>query len=125
MHSALAQPSAPVLHIEGGVATITLNRPAQRNRLENGDLKALLAHFDAVNRDPAVRVLVLTANTTGQPKPVFCAGYDIGGFDEPGHGSSFFEEIPDALAALMFDSAVSAACLATFFRVSAAVWLAS
>jgi enoyl-CoA hydratase/carnithine racemase len=100
MHSALAQPSAPVLHIEGGVATITLNRPAQRNRLENGDLKALLAHFDAVNRDPAVRVLVLTANTTGQPKPVFCAGYDIGGFDEPGHGSSFFEEIPDALAAL-------------------------
>jgi enoyl-CoA hydratase/carnithine racemase len=100
MHSALALPSAPVLHIEGGVATITLNRPAQRNRLENGDLKALLAHFDVVNCDPAVRVLVLTANTAGQPKPVFCAGYDIGGFDEPGHGSSFFEEIPDALAAL-------------------------
>jgi enoyl-CoA hydratase/carnithine racemase len=30
------------LHIEGGVATITLNRPAQRNRLENADLTALL-----------------------------------------------------------------------------------
>lgn len=100
MHSAFAQPSAPVLHTEGGVATLTLNRPAQRNRLENADLKALLAHFEAVNRDPTVRVLVLTANTAGQPKPVFCAGYDIGGFDEPGHGSSFFEEIPDALAAL-------------------------
>jgi enoyl-CoA hydratase/carnithine racemase len=100
MSIALEQPSAPVLHIDCGVATITLNRPAQRNRLENGDLKALLAQFDAVNRDPAVRVLVLTANTAGQPKPVFCAGYDIGGFDEPGHGSSFFEEIPDALAAL-------------------------
>ena len=100
MSSALAQASAPVLHIEGGVATITLNRPAQRNRLENGDLKALLAHFESVNHQPDVRVLVLTANTAGQPKPVFCAGYDIGGFDEPGHGSSFFEEIPDALAAL-------------------------
>jgi enoyl-CoA hydratase/carnithine racemase len=100
MHSAFAQPSAPVLHIEGGVATITLNRPAQRNRLENADLKALLAHFETVNHDATVRVLVLTANTAGQPKPVFCAGYDIGGFDEPGHGSSFFEEIPDALAAL-------------------------
>lgn len=100
MHFALAQPSAPVLQIDAGVATITLNRPAQRNRLENGDLKTLLSHFEAVNRDPAVRVLVLTANTEGQPKPVFCAGYDIGGFDEPGHGSSFFEEIPDALAAL-------------------------
>jgi len=100
MHAAFAQPSAPVLLTEGGVATLTLNRPAQRNRLENADLKALLAHFEAVNRDPSVRVLVLTANTAGQPKPVFCAGYDIGGFDEPGHGSSFFEEIPDALAAL-------------------------
>lgn len=100
MSSVFASPSAPVLHIEGGVATITLNRPAQRNRLENADLRALLAHFDTVNRDAAVRVLVLTANTSGQPRPVFCAGYDIGGFDEPGHGSTFFEEIPDALAAL-------------------------
>jgi enoyl-CoA hydratase/carnithine racemase len=100
MSSAALPASAPVLHTEGGVATITLNRPAQRNRLENADLKALLAHFDTVNRDPEVRVLVLTANTTGQPRPVFCAGYDIGGFDEPGHGSTFFEEIPDTLAAL-------------------------
>ncbi len=100
MSSALWPASAPVLHTEGGVATITLNRPAQRNRLENTDLKVLLAHFEAVNRNPEVRVVVLTANTSGQPRPVFCAGYDIGGFDEPGHGSTFFEEIPDALAAL-------------------------
>ena len=100
MSSAFAHASAPVLQIADGVATLTLNRPAQRNRLENGDLKALLAHFETVNQQPDVRVLVLTANTEGQPKPVFCAGYDIGGFDEPGHGSSFFEEIPDALAQL-------------------------
>jgi enoyl-CoA hydratase/carnithine racemase len=100
MTLAAALASTPTLHIEGGLATITLNRPAQRNRLENADLKALLAHFETVNRDAAVRVLVLTANTAGQPRPVFCAGYDIGGFDEPGHGSTFFEEIPDALAAL-------------------------
>lgn len=92
--------SAPVLHIEGPVATLTLNRPGQRNRLENGDLLALLAHFESVNRDPSVRVLVLSANTAGQPQPVFCAGYDLGGFDEPGHGAAFFEHIPEALAAL-------------------------
>ncbi|NBZ99672.1 MAG: enoyl-CoA hydratase/isomerase family protein [Betaproteobacteria bacterium] len=73
-------PSPPALHIESGIATITLNRPAQRNRLENEDLQTLLAHFQQVNDDPAVRLLVLTANTQGQPKPVFCAGYDIGGF---------------------------------------------
>jgi enoyl-CoA hydratase/carnithine racemase len=100
MSPAFEQASVPVLKIEGGVATLTLNRPSQRNRLENNDLKALLAHFERIDHDPAVRVLVLTANTAGQPKPVFCAGYDIGGFDQPGHGAGFFEEIPDALAKL-------------------------
>jgi enoyl-CoA hydratase/carnithine racemase len=98
MSQSFAQPSAPVLQIEGGVATITLNRPAQRNKLENGDLTALLAHLAQVEADASVRVLVLTANTAGQPKPVFCAGYDIGGFDQPGHGSTFFERLPDTLA---------------------------
>ena len=100
MSDAFAQPSAPILAIQGGVATITLNRPAQRNKLENGDLQRLLEHFDAVERDTSVRVLVLTANTAGQPKPVFCAGFDIGGFDENGHGSTFFEQIPHQLASL-------------------------
>mgnify|MGYP000075332489 FL=1 len=100
MNEPFAQPSAPLLHIADGVATITLNRPAQRNKLENGDLQLLLEHFDAVERDASVRVLVLTANTAGQPKPVFCAGFDIGGFDENGHGSTFFEQIPDKLANL-------------------------
>lgn len=100
MSDVFTQPSAPVLTIEGGVATLTLNRPAQRNRLENSDLQALLAHFDTVERDASVRVLVLTANTTGQPKPVFCAGYDIGGFDETAHGSTAFEKIPDRLVSL-------------------------
>jgi hypothetical protein len=56
MSPVLTPASVPVLHTEGGVATITLNRPAQRNRLENADLRALMAHFDAVNRDPEVRV---------------------------------------------------------------------
>ncbi|WP_090139726.1 enoyl-CoA hydratase/isomerase family protein [Limnohabitans sp. DM1] len=100
MNPALAQPSPPALHIAGGVATITLNRPAQRNRLENGDLQTLLTQFDAIDRKPEVRVLVLTANTAGQPKPVFCAGYDIGGFKEPGQGATAFEKVPEALAVL-------------------------
>jgi enoyl-CoA hydratase/carnithine racemase len=100
MPLAVTSASAPLLHISSGVATITLNRPSQRNRLENADLKALLAHFETVNRCQDVRALVLTADTQGQPKPVFCAGYDISGFDEPGHGASFFEAIPDMLSAL-------------------------
>ena len=96
-----ATPStAPLLHVADGVATITLNRPAQRNRLENTDLSALLQHFDQINQDMAVRVAVLTANTQGQPKPVFCAGYDIGGFSDAAHGSTAFEKVPEALAQL-------------------------
>jgi enoyl-CoA hydratase/carnithine racemase len=93
-------PSAPLLQIAGGIATITLNRPAQRNRLENEDLQTLLAQFAQVNDDASVRVLILTANTQGQPKPVFCAGYDIGGFDAQGNGANAFEEVPEALAVL-------------------------
>jgi enoyl-CoA hydratase/carnithine racemase len=92
--------SVPILHIAEGIATITLNRPAQRNRLENEDLQTLLAHFQKVNADHAVRVVVLTANTQGQPKPVFCAGYDIGGFDQEGQGATSFEKVPEALAVL-------------------------
>ena len=100
MTQKLTSPSTPLLHIAQGVATITLNRPAQRNRLENADLLTLLAHFEAVERDTNVRVLVLTANTSDQPRPVFCAGYDIGGFDDTEHGSTDFEKIPDRLASL-------------------------
>jgi enoyl-CoA hydratase/carnithine racemase len=97
--STLANPSSsPILHIADGVATITLNRPAQRNRLENADLALLLQHFEHINHDESVRLMVLTANTQGHPKPVFCAGYDIGGFKEDGQGSTSFEKVPEALA---------------------------
>lgn len=92
--------TAPLLHITDGVATITLNRPAQRNRLENDDLSVLLQHFVQINNDMSVRAVVLTANTSGQPKPVFCAGYDIGGFNDADHGSTAFEKVPEALAQL-------------------------
>lgn len=93
-------PSTPILHITEGIATITLNRPAQRNRLENEDLQTLLAQMQRVNEDHSVRVLVLTANTQSQPKPVFCAGYDIGGFDAQGQGATSFERVPEVLAVL-------------------------
>jgi len=44
--------------------------------------------------------VVLTANTHGQPKPVFCAGYDISGFDEDEAERIPFERVVDALAEL-------------------------
>jgi len=98
--NSLNDSSPPLLHIANGVAHITLNRPAQRNRLENDDLATLLQQFEQINTDETVRVLVLTANTHGQPRPVFCAGYDIGGFSVNAQGSTAFEEVPEALARL-------------------------
>lgn len=91
---------SPHLAIDGPVATLTLDRPAHRNRLQHEDLLVLLDAFERVERDRAVRVLVLTANTHGQPRPVFCAGYHIGDFREGQHDDGLFERVADTLAAL-------------------------
>ncbi|MEJ8812952.1 enoyl-CoA hydratase-related protein [Variovorax ureilyticus] len=101
-HDATSSPSEPLLTLDGSVATLTLNRPAHRNRLEDADLRVLLGHFQRIDADAGIRVVKLTANTQGQPRPVFCAGYHIGGFDgEAGRDESVpFERVADALAAL-------------------------
>ena len=90
----------PTLAVADGVATVRLRRPAQRNSLHDEDLQRLLEIFAALDADPAVRVLVLSADTTGQRKPVFCSGYNVGGFDSGKHDPRLFEQIPDALEAL-------------------------
>lgn len=56
----------------GGIATITLNRPAQFNALSGALLGALQSTLDAIARDQAVRVVVLAASGRG-----FCAGHDL------------------------------------------------
>lgn len=72
--SAVPQPEAPYLLREdaGGVATLTLNRPAQMNLLTTGMLSALQAAFDEIAKDKAVRVVVLAGSGKG-----FCAGHDL------------------------------------------------
>lgn len=67
-----ADNSAPILTIDGARATIRLNRPAKLNRLSQTDLDILMGHFDCVEADPAIRVLVLTG--TGR---AFSAGFDL------------------------------------------------
>jgi len=96
--------SEPVLQVAGPLATITLNRPGHRNRLQNEDLQALLRHFEAVQDQTAVRVLVLRARAGAAPEagvPVFSAGYHLGQF-QGGHagGDLAFAHVPDALARL-------------------------
>ncbi|MFM2047368.1 MAG: hypothetical protein RL383_1445 [Actinomycetota bacterium] len=63
--------------VRGNVALITLNRPEARNAV-NGDLAAdMEAVLDAFEEQDGVWVGILTANTTGQSNPVFCAGADL------------------------------------------------
>lgn len=92
--------STPLLAVQRGVATITLNRPSQRNSLHDEDLHCLLGYFTQLNADASVRVVVLTAATAGQAKPVFSAGYHVGGFERSGHDPRLFETVPDALERL-------------------------
>src|ERR1700744_4504255 len=64
--------STPVLELDGARATIRLNRPRHLNRLQPDDLQTLMQHFDRIEADPAIRVMVLTG--TGR---AFSAGYDL------------------------------------------------
>jgi methylglutaconyl-CoA hydratase len=60
------------LDVAGGVATITLDSPANRNALSTQLRGELIGHLRAAIADDAARVIVLTH--TGR---VFCAGMDL------------------------------------------------
>ncbi len=60
------------LDVAGGIATITLDSPANRNALSARLRHELLGHLDAAQADDAVRVVVL-----GHTGTVFCSGMDL------------------------------------------------
>jgi methylglutaconyl-CoA hydratase len=62
------------LATDAALATITLNRPDKRNAISTQMIDDLLAVLDDCDRDPAVRVAILT----GAGK-AFCAGMDLEG----------------------------------------------
>jgi enoyl-CoA hydratase/carnithine racemase len=90
----------PELTINGPVAILRLRRPAKMNRLTPVDLIELQRLCRAVDAQTDIRVLVLTADTAGQARPVFSAGYDIEGFDEKDHDPHLFEQTVDVVARL-------------------------
>lgn len=92
--------AAPELEIAGAIATIRLCRPQKMNRLTTDDLRLLHTHCDIINADARVRVVVLTAQTSLQSRPVFCAGFDIGSFDSPSQEPRLFEQTVNRLASL-------------------------
>ena len=65
------------LEAVGHAATITLDRPDQRNPLSGTMLRDLVAAFRWAKGEAEVRVVVLT----GAGDRAFCAGADLGSFD--------------------------------------------
>lgn len=55
-----------------GVATLTLNRPSQRNALSLGLMEALTTALTGIAADASVKVVVIAG-----AGPAFCAGHDL------------------------------------------------
>jgi len=74
-----------VIERQGGIVTVTLNKPERRNALDIPMWQAMTALFEeirgAVSAADGDRVLVLTGAGTS-----FCAGGDLSGGQEPGSG---------------------------------------
>jgi enoyl-CoA hydratase len=65
-----------LFEVSDGVATVTLNRPEQRNALSGQMLAELVDAMERVRDSESIRAVVLT----GAGEKVFCAGADLGGF---------------------------------------------
>jgi len=57
---------------KAGVATLTMNRPRQRNALSAGLMAAMQEALDAVAEDKSVKAVVIAG-----AGPAFCAGHDL------------------------------------------------
>ena len=57
---------------QDGIARVTLDRPELRNAFDDELIKQLSDSFEAIERDPSVRIMVLAGNG-----PAFCAGADL------------------------------------------------
>ena len=58
--------------IDGGIATVTLNRPERLNAISFEMLEALTTTLTALDRDPTTRAIILTGAGRG-----FCSGLDL------------------------------------------------
>jgi enoyl-CoA hydratase/carnithine racemase len=91
----MPNPPALLRHDRDGIATLTLNRPAQRNALSRALIAELHAALTQIAGEPAVRVVVLAANG-----PAFCSGHDLKEL-RANNDPAFLEAVFAACSALM------------------------
>ena len=84
------------------VAELRLRRPESANRLEPSDLPAIIAHCEAIEANPDVHVLLVTAEGRS-----FCAGFDLNALTAESDsnvgrhgGERLFERAANALAVI-------------------------
>ena len=73
------------LEREGGIATLTLNRPESANALSLPMATELMRAAIELDEDARVRAVILTGNGK-----MFCAGGDLGAMKEAGDGASAY-----------------------------------
>lgn len=76
------------IDVDGGVATITLDRPEAGNAIDVPMAQALLAAALALDANDEVRAVILTGAGA-----MFCAGGDIKAFGEAGDPAALIEQI--------------------------------
>lgn len=91
-----AHAGAPLLQRAGGFLRLRLNRPAEHNRLDPADVDAMLALFERLAVDDAVRALVVTGSGTR----TFSSGYTLQSIRS--ELDARFERMLDALERLPF-----------------------
>ena len=97
--STQASDAAVILVVADGIATITLNRPDARNRLDGEGMTMLTEHLRRTAEDPNVRVVILTG--TGS---TFCAGADLAGAvaaSEGGFATGGTQALVDVLTTML------------------------
>jgi 2-(1,2-epoxy-1,2-dihydrophenyl)acetyl-CoA isomerase len=95
-HASLAELDSPVrLTTDGGIATLTLNRPHRKNAVDNHSWDLMSAALTELTADNSVRVVVLTGAQGN-----FCAGADLGMRSADEHPSSRMRRIGAVAAAL-------------------------
>jgi enoyl-CoA hydratase len=85
--------AAPLLQIDGAVATITLRRPATHNRIEPDDVGVLRSYLHQLNANAAVRAIVFAS--TGKS---FSSGFDLSRLGTvAAAGENQFEQLCDEI----------------------------
>jgi enoyl-CoA hydratase len=91
-HEEPMNPDHCLLERDGGVLTVTLNRPEARNALSSGMLAGMYRAWRMLDEEPDLRVAILTGRGD-----VFCAGADLKAMGGGGEKDEEFQKLMTAV----------------------------